>query len=95
MIRDSYRDILKEKSGTAEDVRVKDEAQSSLGRCVHVGMYVICARLSTQFGNPPCLLSEQHDARPPHCGGQLCTQGMGGGGATWGQGEVGARCWWP
>ena len=31
--RESYEDVLKERSGTAEDVSVVDEAQTSLGRC--------------------------------------------------------------
>ncbi|KAL4458007.1 hypothetical protein ABPG75_012872 [Micractinium tetrahymenae] len=31
-IKDSYRDVLKDRSGTAEDVGVLDEKQSSLGR---------------------------------------------------------------
>ena len=35
--REAYEDVLKERSGTAQDVSVVDEAQTPLGRCVGGG----------------------------------------------------------
>lgn len=71
LCRESYVDQLKDRSGTAEDARVLDQAQSSLGRWARRRRRPPCLHPSSAWQGPPAhpahaALSVVHAApRPP------------------------------